>query len=404
MAVKIREKPKGSGVWWVFISHNGKRKSKRIGKDKRLAREVAKKMGARLILGELDISNASPTPTLNEYVKGWKDETGVYPGWLKTFADISLKRSTRRCYAGIIEHHLLPIFGSKLLSDISYGDISAFIYQLFKKGLRSQTVKNIKNCLSAIMRSAFQDDYIDMNPAQGVKIPKPEHEKPKREPNPFSWKDRKILEDTFQKFYPFYYPLVLCGFRTGLRIGELIGLKWEDIDFKNRQIFVQRAFSRGYMSTPKSKAGKRLVRMTLQLLEVLRDHRERLGKMKGNRFQSWQDLPEWVFPNEAGNRINYGNFLSRVWNKIMLKSELRRRTPHDMRHTWFTLRLSNGDPLHEVSKEGGHGSPELTYRAYYKWLPNESRTDIDALDNRENNATKCNPYATKTKKELSNIA
>ena len=50
------------------------------------------------------------------------------------------------------------------------------------------------------MRSAFQDDYIDMNPAQGVKIPKPEHEKPKREPNPFSWKDRKILEDTFQKF------------------------------------------------------------------------------------------------------------------------------------------------------------------------------------------------------------
>ena len=203
---------------------------------------------------------------------------------------------------------------------------------------------------------------------------------------------------------PFYYPLVLCGFRTGLRIGELIGLKWEDIDFKNRQIFVQRAFSRGYMSTPKSKAGKRLVRMTSQLVNVLRSHREKIAKMESNRFQSWQNLPEWVFPNEAGNRINYGNFLNRVWNKVMLKSELRRRTPHDMRHTWFTLRLSNGDPLHEVSKEGGHGSPELTYRTYYKWLPNESRTDIDALDNRENNATKRNLYATKMKKGLNNIA
>jgi integrase len=383
MGCRVREKPKGSGEYWIFINHKGKRKSKKIGKNKRLAREAAKKIEAKLILGDLDISDASPTPTLKQYVMGWNDENGLSYGWLYSFAEISLKRSTFKSYTGIIKKHLLPAFGTTLLTDISSRDVNAFIYQLFKKQLRSQTIKNIKNCLSAIMRSALQDNYIGINPAKGVKIPKPEHEKPKREPDPFSWKDRQILEDTFEKFCPFYYPLVLCGFRTGLRIGELIGLKWEDIDFKNRQIYVQRAFSRGYMSTPKSKAGTRYVRMTAQLVQVLEEHRNRLNKMKSNRFQSWYDLPEWVFPNEAGNRINYGNFLNRVWNKIMLKSELRRRTPHDMRHTWFTLRLSNGDPLHEVSKEGGHGSVELTYRTYYKWLPNESRTDIDALDNQE---------------------
>jgi integrase len=404
MGIRVREKPNGSGIYWIFINHHGKRKSKKIGKDKKLASECAEQLGARLVLGELNISKASPTPTLKEYIFGWNDNSGIYPGWLRTFAEISIKRSTRKSYEGIIKNHLSPAFGNKILSDISSQDISIFIYQLFKKQLRSQTIKNIKNCLSAILRSAYQDNYIPVNPAQRVKIPKPEGEKPKREPDPFGWQDREILEDTFRKFKPFYYPLVLCGFRTGLRIGELIGLKWEDIDFKNRQIFVQRAFSRGYMSTPKSKAGRRFVRMTSQLAEVLQEHRERLNEMKGNRFKCWQDLPEWVFPNEAGNRINYGNFLNRVWNKTMLKSGLRRRTPHDMRHTWFTLRLSNGDPLHEVSKEGGHGSPELTYRTYYKWLPNESRTDIDALDNRKNQTPKRTLSAPKMKKELGNVA
>jgi integrase len=62
-----------------------------------------------------------------------------------------------------------------------------------------------------------------------------------------------------------------------------------------------------------------------------------------------------------------------------------------MRHTYATLRLSNGDSLAEVSKEMGHGSSEITYRTYYKWLPKESRTDIDALDDPQPSATYTQP-------------
>ncbi len=64
----------------------------------------------------------------------------------------------------------------------------------------------------------------------------------------------------------------------------------------------------------------------------------------------------------------------------MDRSGLRRRTPHDMRHTYATLRLSKGDSLAEVSKEMGHSTTEIIYRTYYKWLPKESRSDIDELD------------------------
>jgi|WetSurMetagenome_2_1015567.scaffolds.fasta_scaffold15088_4 hypothetical protein len=74
-------------------------------------------------------------------------------------------------------------------------------------------------------------------------------------------------------------------------------------------------------------------------------------------------------------------------DRAMEKSELRRRTPHDMRHTHATLRLSKGDSLAEVSKEMGHSSSEITYKTYYKWLPSESRTDIDELDNTQPSPT-----------------
>ena len=91
-------------------------------------------------------------------------------------------------------------------------------------------------------------------------------------------------------------------------------------------------------------------------------------------------MPPWVFINHVGKPLSADNFRRRVWNRAMEKSGLRHRTPHDMRHTYATLRLSNGDPLAEVSKEMGHSSAEVTFKTYYKWLPRESRSNIDALD------------------------
>jgi len=118
---------------------------------------------------------------------------------------------------------------------------------------------------------------------------------------------------------------------------------------------------------------------------------------------AWKELPEWVFPNEEGGFLNYGNFVHRVWNKAIEKSKLRRRTPHDMRHSYATLRLSKGDSLAELSKEMGHSNPDITYRTHYKWMPKESRSNIDELDGGLENATIRNPSATTNKKELASI-
>lgn len=383
MGVKVKEKVKGSNEWWIFINYQGKRKAKKIGHDKRIAQEVAKKIEAKLTLGEMSLDQK--VPTLKEYVDGWHDVKGEYQqGWYEKTALLSLKHSTYRSYRLMIDHDLYPAFGSKPINTITSRMISDLISKKIRSGAKSNTARNIKNCLSAIMRHAVNPDgYLSTNTARGVPIPKPEDEKQRDDVHdPFTWDEREVIEQRFLSDFPDFYPLVLCGFRTGLRIGELIALQWQDIDFHQKLILVQRNVTRGKTTTPKSRSSRRHVRMTSQLAEVLRQHKVR---MKQKTLKSgWESMPEWVFVNGDGEHLNYVTFIRYVWNRAMERSGLRRRTPHQMRHTYATLRLSKGDSLAEVSKEMGHASTEITYRTYYKWLPKESRSDIDELDARPN--------------------
>jgi integrase len=395
MGVKVKERPEGSGIWWIFISHKGKRKAKKIGKDKRTAMDAAKKIEARLTLGEWDIEQESGEyPTLKEYIDGWRDRGGeLQLGWYDKVAVLSLKHSTYRSYRLIIDQTLIPAFGSKPINKITSRMISDLISQKIKGGIkgriRSTTARNIKNCLSAILRHAVNPDgHLSSNPAHNVPIPKPEDERQSKEQDPFTWEERTKIENTFKKEYPYYYPLVVCGFRTGLRIGEMIGLQWQDIDFFQKLILVQRNITRSKITTPKSRSSRRHVRMTSQLAKILKQHKTYMAAR--TLKQGWKSMPEWLFTNEDGAYLKYSSFIRLVWNRAMDRSELRRRTPHDMRHTYATLRLSKGDSLAEVSKEMGHSTTEITYRTYYKWLPKESRSDIDELDTQPH-ATQAQP-------------
>lgn len=363
----------------MFVNHNGERTSRKIGRDHRLAVKVKRELEEKLTRGSLGLLEvAKECPTFKQYVYGWESSGGYRLGWLDT-SKHSRKHSTRAGYELMVKNHLCPHFGGSRLDQITSRQIHDFAISLLNSGRRSQTVKNVKNCLSAIMQHACNPDgYIAANPARGVRIPSPEHEHPKREPDPCTWEERAAIETVFREHYPDHYPLVACGFRTGLRIGELLGLQIGDIDFNAKLITVCRGVTMGRVTTPKSKSSRRQVRMTTQLVEVLRAHRV---KVKELALKGAAGVPDWLFIGPGMRPINYGNFVHRVWNRALEKTGLRRRTPHDMRHTYATLRLSNGDSLAEVSKEMGHSTITITYQTYYKWLPSESKSDIDTLDN-----------------------
>ena len=282
---------------------------------------------AKLALGEMNLEEKKERiPTFKEYVYGWEDNEGAHPGWFNSFAQLSLKNSTRSGYKNILSRHLIPTFGNYLLNEITSRLVSDFTYRLFEAKLRSGSVKNIKNCFSSILRKGNEDTYLASNHARGVRVPRPEDEGFLREPCPFTWEERNHFESLFKEKVLRYYPLVVCGFRTGLRIGELLGLQWGDIDFFNRIILVQRNITLSKITTPKTSSSKRKVRMTTNLIEVLGKHHQRVIEEKLRK--GWKEMPEWVFINEIGSFINYGNFIDRYWNRVVTLSGLSRRTPH----------------------------------------------------------------------------
>lgn len=105
MGVKVRERPEGSGVWWIFIDHQGNRKAKKVGKDKKLAHEVVKKLEAKLTLGDVGLPDKEAVPKFSKYADIWIAST----------VPATCKASTLRDYQSILKHHVLPILAIRQL-------------------------------------------------------------------------------------------------------------------------------------------------------------------------------------------------------------------------------------------------------------------------------------------------
>jgi len=371
MGVTIRQKTKGKGQpWWVFISHDGKRTSRKVG-DKGAAETVASKLRAKLQLGEFGFEE-KPTPTFKEYADSW----------IKTTVPATCKSSTTRDYEDILRIHVLPVFGDMRITDITRGKIKDFLLDKTNKGYAGSTVTHIKNAISGVLNKAVDDELIPANPAHRLgKIIKAKDRT--EDMDPLSASELQHLLDTVQAKFSAHYVLFLLLARTGLRIGEALALQPGDIDFNGRFIKVQRGISRGKVELPKS--GKtRLVDMSAQLAEALKVHH--LQSKKKGLALGLGDSPEYVFTNEKGGLLDKDNWRRRVFNKTLEKAELRRVRIHDLRHTYATLRISKGDNIADVSAQLGHHSVKLTLDVYNHWIPGKKKSEVDALDNMHLNA------------------
>jgi integrase len=383
MGVKIRQKPKGSGVFWIFVNHNGKRTSKKIGIDEGAACEVAKKIEARLALNEFNFEKEKPIPAFKQ----------VADSWIKTTVPATCKESTESDYQLILDKHLLPVFGELKIYKITKGKIKDFLFSKVTAGYASSTIYHFKNAVSGVLTQAVDNDLISVNPTlnlgknfmkkinDAIEARKVSNgNEGEGDPDPLSKKELKLLMDTVKKHYPEHYPLFLVFARTGVRAGEALGLQWGDIDFNSRFINLKRSFSRGAVSTLKGKRS-RLVDMSLQLVAVLKDHMLDCKK-KGVKL-GLGGLPEYVFTNTKGNPTVLNNWRKRVFWKALEKAELRRIRIHDLRHTYATLRISKGDNIADVSKQLGHHSVKFTWDTYYHWMPGKKKSEVDELDDRE---------------------
>ena len=121
-------------------------------------------------------------------------------------------------------------------------------------------------------------------------------------------------------------------------------------------------------------------------LRLLRTEKKKHALANGKAF----DAEAWVFPSEEGTPIFYTNFLRRVWHKVQDQAQVRRRTPHDLRHTWASHMLAGGADLAYISAQLGHANPSITLRIYSHWVPGTQRVTTSILDRKSANISEIN--------------
>jgi integrase len=162
-----------------------------------------------------------------------------------------------------------------------------------------------------------------------------------------------------------------------MRIGEAVALQCGDIDFNSRFAEVRRAINDGKVSTPKSGKSRR-VDLSAQLTKVLKAH---LASQKAETLRKgWKEVPTWVFTNEVGGTLHPDNFRNRVWPKLLAKAGLRKIRIHDLRHTYASLLIAQGESLAYVKDQMGHHSIRVTVDTYGHLMPGGNKAAVDRLD------------------------
>lgn len=188
---------------------------------------------------------------------------------------------------------------------------------------------------------------------------------PKTKVDPFTLDEvQSLLTHVREDFRPY----LTVRFYTGMRTGELHGLKWKYIDFNRREILVRESLVAGEMTDTKTDSSSRDIPMSQPVFDALKEQHKRTGKM------------EWVFCNGDGNQLQINNVSNRVWKPLLRLLDLPYRRLYQTRHTAATLWLAAGENVLWVSQVLGHSDPHVTFQKYAKYAPDLTRRDGSAFE------------------------
>ena len=288
----------------------------------------------------------------------------VYSQWEPAILP-TLKFATQRNYRHLVRRHLFPAFGDQPLCDINRQHIQGFVTdKMTRQKFSWKTSLHLRNLLSTIFSTAVHWEYVPLNPAKGVKLP----------PRPLRGQLRFLTTDEVSRLLSALEEpgrtLVLMAVLTGMRIGELLALRWKNVDFQGKTIRVREAVYEGHNSTPKTQGGNRDIPFGPTLEQALRHH-------LGRRGTSEDSL---VFPSRNGTYLRPGNLQKRWLLPACAKAELRRFSWHDFRRTHATLLSDMGEPLKTAQAQLGHASLSTTAEIYAQAVPASQRAAVERLE------------------------
>jgi len=366
MGVVVREKPIGSGTWWVFINHRGRRKSKRVGSEK-AAIEAAQKIEAKLTLREFDIkTDDRKAPLFNKMAEKW----------LSVHIKQTKRQTTHDRYKSLLRLYLNPMLGKIPMNELRRAEVIGALRSIQGKGKSKSTVEVARNVISGVCEFAIDEEYLNDNPCVGVIKRLGYQRKKDRKPIVvFTQEEAEAILQKCREYRPQWYPLFLIAFRAGLRLGEILALEWTDINWRQGYILVQRSFRNGRTTATKNGRPRR-VDMTDQLISVMK----RLHlKRKEEALSLGKDEPTPIIFHTDGMPTSQ-NTIRNIWGRLLDKCGLEYRKIHTTRHTFASLLISRGESLAYVKELMGHSSIQITCDIYGHLLPTENRNILNSLD------------------------
>lgn len=316
-------------------------------------REAAKLLDARLRSVNSGDYRPQAIWTFRSFVEDrWKPET--FP---------ALKFSSRKFYQCMIDTHLNPAFGDTQLRLITRDAAQSFLMAKARRGLAWKTVKHIRTVFGTILEAAVMQELLSDNPVRRTRMARrgPVKEHPAIAPETIQALIEKLAEPSRS--------VAKLLAMTGLRIGELLALRWQDVDLQNGFLTVRQTVYEGHFDEPKSKRSKRSVPLGPQGIEVL----AQLQPIEANPSAL-------VFSARNGSPLSRRNLLNRQLKPACTALGLTGANWHWLRHANATLLDAVGTPLGTVQALLGHSSSELTRETYIHSVPADARRAVENVE------------------------
>ena len=260
------------------------------------------------------------------------------------------KRTTQHGYNVVLVHHILPEFGPKQLVEVTGEDVQDFVTRKVGSGLAWNTVKNIISVFSAVYSAAVKFGYLKVNPVRSVEM---SQEPVKFQPKLPSDLEIQQLQDTLDDPYR---TMVWLTCATGVRVSELLALRWGAIDWENRCLWVREAVHDGEIDSPKTHRSQRPIRLSKSDLARLKEFRKARPQSKDE---------DWLFVNTHGTApFLADNVLERVIRPTVQKLGITHVTWHLLRHWHTTVLHDEGVSIKATQERLGHSRAETTMKHY----------------------------------------
>jgi integrase len=282
----------------------------------------------------------------------------------KPNAALAIEKSTMKFYNFQLERHILPVFGSCSLNEVNRAQIESLLSKLRQKGHANGTLRGVRTTVSTVLQCAVDRRYLDGNAAHGIRIRtmgvKPKH--------------RFYTPAQVQKLLPELTEpcrsVVQVAVLTGMRIGEILGLRWKRVDLLRKTLEVAEIFSDGDFGTPKTNSSNRVLPISSSLCEVFEAQRPDGAKTGPD------DL---LFTTSRGTPLSSKNLYNRELAPACDRIKEPRISWHSFRHTHATLLTEVGESIKTAQAQLGHSDIATTLNLYAHVIPDSQRRAVERV-------------------------